>query len=171
MSSIIILRLRQVQTHGESGQRCSDVSVLQTSSNSGGHQRLCWLQGQFLQRVFQVVSSVGDAAGAARTYPAYTQLQTQSKTFSIQSDKKRHYSIAFGSYSVLCLLLRFWRVQNTTRRNCSSTAGPVSGCSVLSANWDASTQDIKSCRWPTRTRPWRYGSDPEYGSFKPPYSI
>lgn len=70
----------QVQTHSQPGQRCCDVPVLQTSSNSGGHQRLRRLQGQFLQRVFQVISPVGDATGAARTHPAYAQLQTQSKT-------------------------------------------------------------------------------------------
>lgn len=38
------------------------------------------LQGQLLQRVLQALSPVGDAAGAARTHPAYAQLQTQSKT-------------------------------------------------------------------------------------------
>lgn len=52
-------------------------------------------------------------------------------------------------------VLRFWRVQNTTRRSSSSTAGPASGCSVRSASWGASTPDIKSCRWLMPTKPWR----------------
>lgn len=115
------LCLHQVQTHSESGQRCCDVPVLQTSSNSGGHQRLCWLQGQFLQRVFQVISSVGDATGAARTYPAYTQLQTQSKTRIRSTKDVITLTVAFRMFQSITAALshflkkRYWSELQTLK--------------------------------------------------------
>lgn len=59
----------------------------------------------------------------------------------------------------LTALLRYWHVRSTTRRSCSSTVGPASGCSAPSANCAASTLDIKSSPWPRRTRHWRFESE------------
>lgn len=80
-------------------------------------------------------------------------IEAMSTSYSLSKVRTNFISVFFGDF-----FHRFWRVQNTIRRNYSSTAGPASGCSVRSANWDASTRDIKSCRWLTRTRPWRWES-------------